>query len=582
MMILYKQLKLIFFLVCIPDELTTLKKAGYKNKMPNFETLKIFYIWFVNRDRLTLPNLLSNNEFAEILSKPNMQLLTPADILDQKNYMRFLRVRGRVTYELSDGVLVIGSFLNGEDHELCRITPHLSSNSPKTLVNAINCDYCLMNYCKNFSEKDLLELGINRQLQQIVNLKKQALKQGSSGSFSVNKLMNSIYIELKKIDQSLAVDIATVPKIHLMEASRQISNKNNFTKGTKAALIKIGKTWGGLHLILKRFANEKTLCFEVSNTSITEVQIDNENPDNGGCDHDPYSGRNRDCPEINDRSHSDPLNSNLLALGDLSDLEEWPSIKSGNPSNEEKENYVSTRKNLKSNILRLKNEAEANLLAEKRDEEKITSLLMLEEANRALSEESINHERQKSKIKRYDLDSVKRAVELVGGTTLIDELAIPDAGSYPDLNNPPKPHFPVSKTLVKELFSKLSAYQKKKAAMQAELDKEVEYIDKLCAKITQTVDPELEGNSDDLKRAYVKMRSIVYEAGIVFEESEDYDSHLLELGDSDPTWKPLEATELTELQSSFDLELQNEKDSDRSGESEHSFIFPPFKKFKTQ
>lgn len=574
-----------FYSVCIPDELAKLRRAGSSKRMPNFETLQIFYVWYINRDRLTLPTLLSNAEFSEILNNPRTKLLTPADILTQKNYMRFLRLRGQATYELTNGVIEIGSFANGGNHELCKAVPFLSPNSPKTVVNAMSCDYCLMKFCENSPDTHLLELGINRKIQTIINLKKQAAKTQKDGTYQINKLMNSVLIEIRKIDQQLAVNITEIPSYRLVDLSRAISLKNNFSKGTRAALIKNGKIWGGLNSILSQFANETVVKFEVSNRSLMGHlgRDDSFGSEGHGSQSQAQTkhGFSTDTALALNKSQIDPLNQNVFALNDFSLDESWPSLPSGNPSKDEKVGYINKRRSMTHELLQLKSSAEEKLSSDAPDSHKIPAMLMLGEANRAITQEKRNHEFQKNKLRRFDVDVVNRAVKIVGTTTLVDELSKPDSHSYPIKNNEPAAHSGLSKAIVDLLFSKLSTYEKTKNEMQAVLDRQIEEIDGICSQLSNVVDPDLIEGTSSLKRIYGKMRDLCYAAGVDFADGEDFDSHAFDLGDyPDPTWNP-EMTEQTEnLICSFDKDQW----SDTSKSSEESFIFgaPPTKKVKKQ
>ena len=494
-----------------------------------------------------------------------------------------MRVRGQVTYELIDGVLVIGSYSNGGVHELCDAVSHLSSNSPKTLINAMACDYCLIKYSTAESDLHLLELGISRQIQTIINLKLQAINAGSGGAYQINKLMNSVYVEIKKIDQKMALEISETPKYKLFEASRMIAAKNTFSNGTRAALVKIGKVWSGLHLILSQFAAENTMKFEVSSRSITDPEDSFIFGRKGGDEsHSQCANEsvNLETAQVFSKASTDMLNLNIHALGDLDVENSWPRIPSGNPTIAEKRDYCEKRKETRLEILRLRNAAAENLATDVCDEEKIPSLLMIGETDRALHEEKINHETQKNKIRKFDLDILNRAVQVAGGNTLVDEMSIPDQSAYPKWELDLGGHTEVTKALVKELHSKLAEYEKCREEMQKRLAAKAEKIDKLCSSLAQLVEPEVVGNSGNLRRAYLKLRDLCHLEGVPFEEGEDYDSHHFDISeDYDSTWDPNKTTTSdTEFMCSFDRSNMN--DSKSSQDSQNSFIFQPKKRVK--
>ena len=164
--------KIKIYSVCVPDSLAFAKKSGTDKRLANFETMKIFYIWFLNADRITLPTLLCHAELMEQIEKPNTKVYGPADLLTQQNYMRFLRLRGHanITIGEKDGVTILEvAPYSGDKHALCDTITVLPLNAPKTLVNAMSCDFCLMRFSESASEAILLEVGISRQITCIQN-----------------------------------------------------------------------------------------------------------------------------------------------------------------------------------------------------------------------------------------------------------------------------------------------------------------------------------------------------------------------------------------------------------------------------
>ena len=557
-----------FISVCVPDELAKMKKSGTDGRLPNFECLKIFYIWYLNRDRLTLPNLLCNSELCEIIEKPDTIILGPADILNQQNYMRFLRLRGIADFSLDNGQLVARQY-SGDTHALCDTITILPLNAPKTLVNCMSCDFCLMRFCDNSASETLLESGISRQITIIQNLKRQSLKNPASGAFSVNKLMNSVIIELQKIDRTLSINIAEIPKYRIMQVSQQIAKKNTFSKGTIGCLTKIGKTWTGLHFALSRFNEKKQFCFDVTQSPQKNVSLNETGlsiVSKGGLESDP----NR-----SDFSCNNPLDSNIFALGDLHEQEKWPELASGNPTNDEKQKYIDARTSTRNEILQLKHFAEQSFSASKNDEERISPLLMIEETTRALSDEELNHKKQINKMRRFDIESVEKAVKYAGSITLVDEISRPDALLYPEKFKNPPTHTNISREIIHKLFSRLEDYEKTRHSMQTELEKRAEEIDNICSALTNIIEPDINSPHEGLTRIYAKMRNILTDAGHSLDPLED--SRVFDLGEvTDKTWDPKNTSILSDTSvttCSFDASLG-------SNESADSFIFPVNKKRK--
>ena len=547
---------LLFILVCVPDSLAKMKKSGLDNRLPNFECLKIFYIWFINKDRITLPSLLSHAELMEQIDNQNVKLFGPAELLSQQNYMRFLRLRGQVSIIFENGELVVKPY-DGEKHALCDTITVLPLNAPKILINAMSCDFCLMRFSEDATEAVLLEVGISRQISIIQNLKRQAVKRTSNSTYSVNKLMNSILIELRKIDQNLAINITEIPQYKMMQAAQQIARKNTFSKGTIGCLVKTGKMWSGLHHALANFNRKTQFVFDISNSSC-EPRHDNLNmtiADREGVSERSFSS---------DISNFDILNSNVLALGDLVEGEKWPELKNGDPTEEEKSNYISDRNNTRTEILALKNVAEETLKGATNESNKIAPLMVIDETERALIQEEQNHQKQVNKLRLHDIKAVKAAANYAGSITLIDQLARPDIEMYPKKEHF-APHTNLSREVIKKLFSKLTEYEKVKTEMQKDLERRVEEIDGICSTLSNICEPDIVSSQQDLAKIYAKMRSILVENDIELDPQDI--SCSLGLGeDSDFTWAPENTNESVTV-CSFDA-------MNSSGSSSSSYIFP--------